>query len=244
AAGPERRGVPAASAPRRAGLLRSGLRRGEAGATARRDHGCAVSRLQPAAPFGRHSDAARRSDAGRHRNRPAAPIARDHGALRQGRRRDARRGRAGMARGGPPRRRGPGDTDPCPALAGGRGMLSHDLDRYIVLQRACGLKFTTQPSLLRSFVACAEAAGDTYVRADRVLAWAARTTSATQARNRLAIVRRFAMALAIEDPGHEVPSADAFGRWRFERRMPHIYTAEEIAALMAAARRLGRPGSI
>ena len=115
-------------------------------------------------------------------------------------------------------------------------MLSQDLDRYIVLQRACGLKFTTQPSLLRSFVACAEAAGDTYVRADRVLDWAARTTSAAQARNRLAIVRRFAMALAIEDSGHEVPSADAFGRWRFERRMPHIYTAEEIAALMAAAR--------
>ncbi|HUH06824.1 MAG TPA: tyrosine-type recombinase/integrase [Egibacteraceae bacterium] len=123
-------------------------------------------------------------------------------------------------------------------------MLSQDLDRYIVLQRACGLKFTTQPSLLRSFVACAEATGDTYVRADRVLDWAARTTSAAQARNRLAIVRRFAMALAIEDPGHEVPSSDAFGRWRFERRMPHIYTAEEIAALMAAARRLGRPGSI
>ena len=123
-------------------------------------------------------------------------------------------------------------------------MLSQDLDRYIVLQRACGLKFTTQPSLLRSFVACAEAAGDAYVRADRVLDWAARTTSAAQARNRLAIVRRFAMALAIEDPGHEVPAADAFGRWRFERRMPHIYSAEEIAVLMAAARRLGPPGSI
>lgn len=123
-------------------------------------------------------------------------------------------------------------------------MLSRDLDSYIALQRARGLKFTTQPCLLRSFVAAAEAAGDTHVRTARVLDWAARTTSDEQARNRLAIVRRFAEHLAIADPVHEVPPADAFGRWRFERRMPHIYTTAEIAALMTAARRLGPPDTI
>ena len=123
-------------------------------------------------------------------------------------------------------------------------MLSRDLDRYTLLQRASGLKFTTQPSLLRGFVAFAEAAGDAHVRTARVLDWAARTTSPAQARNRLAIARRFAMALAIEDPGHEVPPADAFGSRRFERRMPHIYRAEDITALLAAARRLGPPNSI
>ncbi len=123
-------------------------------------------------------------------------------------------------------------------------MLSGDLDAYIVLQRARGLKFTTQPCLLRSFVAAAEAAGDTRVLTARVLDWAARTTSDAQARNRLAIVRRFAEHLAIADPAHEVPPADAFGRWRFQRRLPHIYTGDEIAVLMAAARRLGPPGAI
>jgi integrase len=123
-------------------------------------------------------------------------------------------------------------------------MLSRDLDSYIALQRARGLKFTTQPGLLRSFVAAAEAAGDTHVLTARALDWAARTTSDAQARNRLAIVRRFAEHLAIADPAHEVPPADAFGRWRFERRMPHIYSGDEIAALMAAARRLGPPGAI
>lgn len=123
-------------------------------------------------------------------------------------------------------------------------MLSRDLDDYITLQRARGLKFTTQTGLLRSFVAAAEAAGDTHVLTARVLDWAARTTSGAQARNRLAIVRRFAEHLAIADQGHEVPPADALGRWRFERRMPHIYTGDEIAVLMAAARRLGSPGSI
>jgi integrase len=129
-------------------------------------------------------------------------------------------------------------------MAGGRDMLSRDLDSYIALQRARGLKFTTQPCVLRSFVAEAEAAGDTHILTARVLDWAARTTSDEQARNRLAIVRRFAEHLAIADPAHDVPPADAFGRWRFERRMPHIYTGAEIAALMAAARRLGPPGSI
>jgi integrase len=123
-------------------------------------------------------------------------------------------------------------------------MLSQDLDRYIALQRASGLKFTTQNGLLRSFVAFAEAAGDDRVRSSRVLDWAARTTSAMQARTRLLIVRRFAEALAIEDPVHEVPPADAFGRWKFERQMPYIYSAKEIAALMVAARHLGPPGSI
>lgn len=123
-------------------------------------------------------------------------------------------------------------------------MLSHDLDSYIVLQRARGLKFTTQTSPLKSFVAVAEAAGDTHIRTARVLQWAARTTSDEQARNRLAIVRRFAEHLTIVDPAHEVPPADAFGRWRFEQRMPHIYTAAEIAELMAAARHLGPPGAI
>lgn len=123
-------------------------------------------------------------------------------------------------------------------------MLSRDLDSYITLQRARGLKFTTQPGLLRNFVAAAEAAGDTHVLTTRVLDWAVRTTSDAQARNRLAIVRRFAEHLAIADPAHEVPPADAFGRWRFQRRLPHIYTGDEIGVLMAAARRLGPPGAI
>ena len=123
-------------------------------------------------------------------------------------------------------------------------MLSQDLHRYTVLQRARGMKFTTQPSLLRGFVAFATAAGDTHVRTARVLEWAAQTTSAMQARNRLAIARRFALALAIEDSEHEVPPAEAFGPWQFERRLPHIYSAEEIATLLAGARRLGSPGSI
>lgn len=123
-------------------------------------------------------------------------------------------------------------------------MLSRDLDSYITLQRARGLKFKTQPGPLKSFVNEAEASGDTHVTTARVLEWAPRTTSAAQARNRLAVVRRFAEHLAIADPAHEVPPADAFGRWRFERRTPHIYTTAEISTLMTVARQLGPPATI
>jgi len=123
-------------------------------------------------------------------------------------------------------------------------MLSRDLDSYVTLQRARGLKFTTQSGLLGTFVTFAEAVGDTHVRADRACDWAARTVSKNQTCNRLAIVRRFAEYLVIADPAHEVPPADAFGRWQFKRRIPHIYTTVDIATLMAAARRLGPPGSI
>lgn len=123
-------------------------------------------------------------------------------------------------------------------------MLSLDLDAYIVLKRARGLKFTIQSGLLRTFVTFAEAAGDTHIRTDRAIDWAARTVSRNQTCNRLAIVRRFAEHMVLADPAHEVPPADAFGRWHFQRRLPYIYTGDEIAVLMAAARRLGPPGAI
>ena len=52
-------------------------------------------------------------------------------------------------------------------------MLSQDLTRYVDLHRSLGFKFRTQHSLLRNFVAFAEAHGDEFVRVDRVLDWAA-----------------------------------------------------------------------
>ncbi|MGH6675478.1 MAG: tyrosine-type recombinase/integrase, partial [Xanthobacteraceae bacterium] len=68
--------------------------------------------------------------------------------------------------------------------------------------------------------------------------------SAEQRRNRLLAVRRFAIALHAEDPRHEVPSADLFGRASYKRRTPYIYSPGEIGRLIAAAHRLGPNGSI
>jgi integrase len=123
-------------------------------------------------------------------------------------------------------------------------MLSQDLTRYVDLHRSLGFRFRIQHSLLQNFVTFAEAQGDEFVCVDRVLDWAARAPSPPQRRNRLLMVRRFALAMQAEDVRHEVPAADALGHRRFERRIPHIYRPDEIARLMRAAARLQPAGSI
>lgn len=123
-------------------------------------------------------------------------------------------------------------------------MLSHDVARYVDLHRAVGFKFRAQEALLKNFVAFAEACGDEVVRVDRVLDWAARAPSPPQRRNRLHTVRRFALAMQAEDSRYQVPAGDALGRGWFERRTPHIYTADQIARLIHAASRLSPVGSI
>jgi integrase len=123
-------------------------------------------------------------------------------------------------------------------------MLNDALTRYIDLHRSVGFKFRVQRSLLGNFVRFAEARGDEFILVVRTLDWAARAPSLPQRRNRLLTVRRFALALQAEDLRHEVPAADVFGCGRFERRVPHIYTAGEITRLMKAAAELKPLGSI
>lgn len=123
-------------------------------------------------------------------------------------------------------------------------MLRPAMERYIELKRASGLKFNEQRQVLESFVTFAEAAGDRFVRTDRVCEWAALKRSARRQRGVLLKVRRFALTLQAEDPRHEVPPADAVGRAAVERPTPYIYGADEIARLIQAAASLPPRGSI
>ena len=123
-------------------------------------------------------------------------------------------------------------------------MLREDLDQHISLHHALGFKFRTQALLLRNFVAYAEARGDQIVSADRVLAWAVQAPSPEQRRNRLLEARRFAIAMHAEDSRHEIPAADAFGRGLSTRRIPYIYSEDDIRRLMAAAASLAPAGTI
>jgi integrase len=123
-------------------------------------------------------------------------------------------------------------------------MLKNDLQRHADLHWALGFKFRTQHALLRLFVAHAEKLGDEFIKASRVIDWATQAPSPAQRRNRLLTVRRFALALRAEDPGHEVPSDNVFGHPERRRRKPYIYSAEEIAKLLAAATQLAPAGSI
>jgi integrase len=106
-----------------------------------------------------------------------------------------------------------------------------------------GLKFRLQAGLLRHFAAFAEPRGDRWVRTPTVLAWAAEAPSPAQRRNRLLVVRRFSLKMQAEDARYEVPPALAFGKPKRERRMPHIYSHDEIQRLLGAAAQLTPKGS-
>ena len=91
-------------------------------------------------------------------------------------------------------------------------MLKHDVYRYIELRRSMGFKFRIRGSLLRNYVIFAEARGDRFIQTSRAVEWAGQGPSAPQRYNRLATVRRCALALHAERAQHEVPPDDVYGR--------------------------------
>jgi integrase len=123
-------------------------------------------------------------------------------------------------------------------------MLSQLLADHAALHQALGFKFRTSGILLRNFVTFAERRGEHVITRTTVREWALQAPSPEQRRNRLLTVRRFALSLHAEDPRHEVPSADLFGRASRRRRTPYIYSPGEIRRLIDAAQRLGPDGSI
>jgi integrase/recombinase XerD len=123
-------------------------------------------------------------------------------------------------------------------------VLTTALDAYVALRRSVGFKFGEDGSVLRSYGRFAVARGDTHVRADRVLEWAAQATSPGRRERRLRIVVRFARHAKAEDALHEIPPRHAFGRERSPQMPPYIYPRDEIRSLLDAARMLGPSGSL
>ena len=91
-------------------------------------------------------------------------------------------------------------------------MLILDVNRYTDLHRSIGFKYRCQYGLLKSFATFATRRGETTVRSQTAIDWAAEAPSPPQRHNRLSTVRRFALAMQAEDPRHEIPSDEVFGR--------------------------------
>jgi integrase/recombinase XerD len=107
------------------------------------------------------------------------------------------------------------------------------------MRRALGFKLESHGTRLMSFVGFCEDRGTTTVTTDLAVEWATSTASdheAYQAR-RLDVVRIFARYLQMLDPAAEVPPEDVLDRrqWRVQ---PHLYSPQEVTALMSAARTL------
>lgn len=123
-------------------------------------------------------------------------------------------------------------------------MLKEKIENYVTMKRAMGFKYRIQNSLLQLFLAFAEAREDDCTISQTVLEWAALAPSVAQRRNRLLTVRRFAIMMQAEDSQYEIPPANAFGGQSGKRRIPHIFSDEEVQRLLYAASQLKPEGTI
>ncbi|MGX8009686.1 tyrosine-type recombinase/integrase [Mesorhizobium sp. ORM8.1] len=121
------------------------------------------------------------------------------------------------------------------------------IDAYLVERRHLGFSLETSGIMLRSFARFADLSGHRGpLTTTLVVAWVQRearnATPASWAR-RLEVLRPFAEHERRLDPRNELPASSMFGK-AHQRRTPHIYTDQEIVALLQAARRLQPQHSI
>jgi integrase/recombinase XerD len=79
--------------------------------------------------------------------------------------------------------------------------------------------------------------GDQYVVSKTAIDWAAVSHSEGQRANRLNLLIRFAQFAHAEDKRHEIPSKNVFCS-RKQRRMPYLFTDEEVELLVLQAKQL------
>lgn len=108
------------------------------------------------------------------------------------------------------------------------------------MRRQLGYKLSKFAPTLMRFVAYLEQAGMDVISTEAAVAWASQATRGTNPANwsrRLGIVRIFARHLHTLEPATEVPPDDALPYQR-DRITPHLFTPDELEALLAAASRL------
>jgi integrase/recombinase XerD len=115
-------------------------------------------------------------------------------------------------------------------------MLIAHVERYISLRQTLGYKLRDLSGNLGAFARFATDRGDTHVRACTAVDWATEASSPHGRYIRLRDVARLARFLHAEDLTHEVPANPFYAPTR--RRLPYIYTPEEIGQLVGAAGRL------
>ena len=120
--------------------------------------------------------------------------------------------------------------------------LRQALAGYLDLRRGLGFKLDRDDKLLGQFITYLEQRGSGTVTVADALAWATLPAGASPGwlRMRITVVRGFAAYLATLDPAAEVPPASLLpGGTR--RAVPYLYSAADIAALIAQAERLRTP---
>ena len=117
-------------------------------------------------------------------------------------------------------------------------MMMQHLEHYLLARRSAGYKMQKHECLLRGYARQADAACETHVRRETAIAWASQSKTPGQRERRLAYLIRFARWLHVEDPKHEIPPSGVFSDGKNPRRMPKIYSPQEIQLIMDAALKL------
>src|ERR1700676_3330114 len=111
------------------------------------------------------------------------------------------------------------------------------VETYLAVRRAVGFTLSNTEYLLRSFADFAADRKEAHIRTATAIDWASQAKSVAQRHTRHQTICRFAQYLRVEDSRHELPPPNHFG-YRKSRRVPHIYSREEIDGLVLAAMRL------
>jgi integrase/recombinase XerD len=125
------------------------------------------------------------------------------------------------------------------AEGGGMTALAQHVEDYLAVRHALGFKLRTERRMLAEFAVFMESVRQSTVTVDAALQWATMPAGVGHAylAQRMRAVRGFARYLHGIDPATEVPPLELLPARR-HRPTPHIYTQQEIAALMDAARTL------
>jgi integrase len=120
--------------------------------------------------------------------------------------------------------------------------LREALEEYLKVRRMFGFKLRIPGSLLRTFVSYAEREGASCITRELAVKWATQPKNCQpcQWANRLSMVRTFARYVSALDPRTEIPLEGLLPH-RYHRKSPYLYTDEQIARLIEAARQLLSP---
>ena len=111
------------------------------------------------------------------------------------------------------------------------------VESYLAVRRAAGFTLSNTEYLLRRFADFATDQKQTHIRTATAIDWAGQAGSVAQRHTRYQTICHFAQYLRVEDSRHELPPANHFG-YRTTRRIPRIYSRDEIVGLVLAATRL------
>jgi integrase len=108
------------------------------------------------------------------------------------------------------------------------------VETYLAVRRAAGFTLSNTEYLLRSFTGFATDRQQRHIRTATVIEWASQARSVAQRHTRYQTIRLLAQYLQLEDSRHESPPSNYFG-YRKTRRVPHIYSNDEIEGIVLAA---------